>query len=112
MIKIHIPETVKIAGCVYSVDREEKSFVNGSNVVDGTHSFFEQKIKVVREGTEEYQSVVFLHELMHGIIENYCPNIVSAADEEKLVEQISKGLFQVVTDNPEIFKEVKSVEHS
>ena len=112
MIKIHIPETVKIAGCVYSVDREEKSFVNGSNVVDGTHSFFEQKIKVVREGTEDYQSVVFLHELMHGIIENYCPNIVSAVDEEKLVEQISKGLFQVVTDNPEIFKEVKSVEYS
>ena len=107
MIKIHIPKTVKIAGCVYSVEREDKSFVNGSTVVDGTHSFFEQKIKVVREGTEAYQSVVFLHELMHGIIENYCPNIVSAVDEEKLVEQISMGLFQVITDNPEIFKEVK-----
>jgi hypothetical protein len=44
---------------------------------------------------------------MHGIFENYCPNIVSAGDEEKLVEQISKGLFQVITDNPEIIKEVK-----
>lgn len=107
MIQIHIPDTVKIAGCVYSVEREDRSFVNGSNVVDGTYSFFDQKIKVVREGTEAYQSVVFLHELMHGIIENYCPSIVSAADEEKLVEQISKGLFQVITDNPEIIKEVK-----
>lgn len=108
MIQIHIPNTVKIAGCVYTVEREERAFVNGSNVVDGTHSFFEQKIKVVCEGTKDYQSVIFLHEVMHGIIENYCPNIVSVTDEEKLVEQISKGLFQVITDNPEIIKEVKS----
>lgn len=107
MIQIHIPDTVKIAGCVYTVEREDKAFVHGGSVVDGTYSVYDQKIRIAREGSEDYQSITFLHEVMHGIIENYCPNIVSVADEEKLVEQISKGLFQVITDNPEIIKEVK-----
>ena len=47
--------------------------------------------------------MVFLHEMIHGVFAAYCDRTISAANEEKLVEQISKGIYQVIIDNPEIF---------
>lgn len=91
---------MKIAGYDYSVERPEESFVNGDDACDGLHVENEQIIKVAKTGNAAYQNTVFIHEICHAIIGNYCNNL----QDEGFVEQFSKGLYQVIIDNPEIFR--------
>jgi hypothetical protein len=100
---INIPSTVKIAGVTYNVKREEKPFIGNNAIVDGTFDYVEQELRIARTGSETYQQIVFLHEVLHGLIESYCSNLLSFETEEKLVEQLSKGLFQFIADNPGVF---------
>ena len=100
-----IPEKIKISGYNHSVKRTEKSFVSDDTVCDGLYDFYKQEIIVSKEGNTAYQETVFLHELTHGIIRNYCDGIMSDYDEERFTEQFAKGLYQVINDNPDVFKE-------
>lgn len=100
---ISIPDAVKIAGVTYKVKREEKPFIGNNAIVDGTFDYVEQELRIARTGSETYQQIVFLHEVLHGLIESYCSNLLSFETEEKLVEQLSKGLFQFIADNPGVF---------
>lgn len=94
-----IPEKIKIGGFAYDVERPEQPFVSDGAALDGEHDFAEKKIRVAQRGCSEYQEVVFLHEVCHGIIECYAPG----HQNEGLVEQFSKGLYQVLIDNPGVF---------
>ena len=96
-----IPDKVKVAGYTYNIERPAEAFPDGTVVCDGIHWFNEQIIRVARTGNEQYQSTIFIHELVHAIIASYCG--VDNQDEQ-FVEQLAKGLYQVITDNPEIFK--------
>ena len=98
-----IPAKIKVAGYDYKVIRCDEAFALDAQVCDGAHNFSKQEIKVAKTGTEVYQNTVFLHELVHAIISSYCSNI-SEEINEQFTEQFSKGLYQVITDNPEIFK--------
>lgn len=97
---MNIPDKVKVAGYIYNVERPESSFLEDGSALDGVHRAADQVIKVVQSGTDDYQNTVFLHELLHAIIYAYTPD----AQDEEFVEQVSKGLYQVIKDNPEIFK--------
>ncbi|MBQ8298166.1 MAG: hypothetical protein IJX77_10340 [Ruminococcus sp.] len=100
---MNIPEKVKIAGYEYTVERPTEPFLVDNDACDGVHIFTQQKIKVAQTGNEAYQNTVFIHELVHGIIMSYCKGCDNY-DEEKFTEQFSKGIYQVITDNPEIFR--------
>lgn len=95
-----IPKTIKIGGFNYYVERPDGAFVSDGMALDGEHNFAEETIKVSTNGCGDYQDLVFLHEVCHAIIEHY----VSRKQDEEFVEQFSKGLYQVLTDNAEIFK--------
>lgn len=95
-----IPNKVKIGGYTYSVEREDAPYVIDDVIAHGSHNYPNLQIKVGSFGTLEYQESVFLHELIHGIIAVYCAN----RQDEEFVEQLSKGLYQVIVDNPKIFK--------
>ncbi len=99
-----IPEKIKIGGFVYDIERPEQPFVSDSEALDGEHDFAEKKIRVAQRGCSEYQDVVFLHEVCHGIIECYAPEY----QKEEFVEQFSKGLYQVLIDNPDVFDSAPS----
>lgn len=99
---MNIPNKIKVAGYEYTIERPSEPFASGTQVCDGIHKFSEQIIKIARAGNEVYQNTVFLHELVHAIISSYCSNI-SEEINEQFTEQFSKGLYQVITDNPEIF---------
>lgn len=99
-----IPEKIKISGYNYTVERPQESFVDGLSVCDGIHDINNLLIKVARRGCPDYQNTVFLHEVVHGIIHNYCSGILSDYDEERFTEQFAKGLYQVLSDNPDIFR--------
>lgn len=101
---MNIPETVKIAGYRYTVERPNTALItSGIQIADGQHDGGEHKIIVVREGNEAYQNTVFLHELVHGIISSYCRALIGDRDEEDFVRHFAVGLYQVIVDNPEIF---------
>ena len=97
-----IPNKVKVGGYVYDVLRPRDTFINNGVECDGLHDFSRATIKVTESGILDYQKTVFLHELIHAIIEVYCPD-VSDEVNETLAQQLSKGLYQVIEDNPEIF---------
>ena len=100
-----ISTTIRIAGYDYKVIRPESPFVSGDKPCDGSFNFSEQEIKVSRSGNINYQQTVFLHELTHALIEHYCSGaFYNIDDEEQFVEHFSKGLYQLITENPEIFK--------
>lgn len=96
-----ITDKVKVGGFVYDVKREKGSFV-GSNgqALDGEYSFSNKTITIGGNGCDAYREVVFLHEVVHAIIEHY---VSPAEHDEQFVEQFSKGLYQVIQDNAEIF---------
>lgn len=100
---MNIPSKVKVAGYDYLVERPPSTFLDGAQAVDGLHNAGSQCIKVARIGTDDYQNTVFLHELLHAIIYAFTPD----EQDEKFVEQVSKGLYQVIKDNPEIFSDSK-----
>jgi hypothetical protein len=94
-----IPKTIKIGGFNYHIERPDGAFVSSDGVaLDGEHNFSEKTIKVGTNGCGDYQDLVFLHEICHAIIEYY----VSRKQDEEFVEQFSKGLYQVLVDNPEL----------
>lgn len=97
-----IPDKIKIAGFIYDVEKKDSSFVSESGAaLDGEHSIRDKRITVAMEGCREYQELVFLHEVCHAIIEAY---VSPFEHEESFVEQFSKGLYQVLHDNPDIIK--------
>lgn len=105
---MNIPKKVKVGGFTYDVIRPNAPFPNGDSVCDGLHVFAEQQIMVSDTGSPNYQYLVFLHELIHAIIGNYCGEMDSAT-EERFTEAFAKGLYQVIVDNPEIFADEKTI---
>lgn len=95
-----ISDNVKIGGFVYDIDRPPDAFPSqDGRLLDGEHCFCDKKIKVAHRGCTEYQQMVLLHEICHAIIDCY----TSEEQNEAFVEQFSKGLYQVIIDNPDIF---------
>jgi hypothetical protein len=98
-----IPDKIKIAGYTYEVDRPDNAFPVDDMVCDGVHDFNEQTISVAKTGNTAHQQTVFMHEVVHGIIECFCRGVISHDIEEAFTEQFSKGLYQVIKDNPTMF---------
>lgn len=95
-----IPEKVKVGPLDYSVEIVPGTFLNGTTAVDGTHNCMDTVIKVANVGNEDYKNTVFMHELLHAIDYVYCGDIFS----ENQIEQLSKGIYQVIKDHPDMFK--------
>lgn len=100
---MNIPKTVKIGGYDYVVERVKGPFPSGDIVCVGAHTASQTLIRVSDDGNQSYQETTFLHELCHGIVYVYCGE---RDYEEEFVTQFAKGLYQVIKDNPNIFKEI------
>lgn len=98
-----IPRTVRIGGYTYSIERPAESFVSAGSVCDGDCVFMEQRIRVASVGNSQYQQTVFLHEVAHAIIEHFCFGILSCDEEERFVEEFSKGLYAFISENQSVF---------
>lgn len=94
-----IPKTIKVAGKEYIVERPEQSFVDAAEACDGIHMYASEIIKVAKRGTEHYQNTVFLHEVLHAIDYTYCGGVL----DEKTIESLAVGLYQVIKDHPNVF---------
>lgn len=92
-----IPKKIRIGGIEYEIKYEPNLRI-GNNVCYGVISYDDSTISLSStDGTgHQYRSITLLHEILHGIIHHACAEI---ADEEKVVEIVAKGLYQVLQDN-------------
>ena len=98
-----IPDKVRLNGVDYKVLWVE-GLNNGSNLLDGFIDFNQSTISM-NTSTQEHQQqcITFLHEICHGILNDYnCsekPENVIPKDEETLVELFARGFYQFLQDN-------------
>ena len=100
---MNIPEKVIISGMEYEVIMTDKPLFCGNNRAYGHIDFENRKITIdntLRDEQGHMQTLI--HEIIHGIV--YDRDIsFSQDDEETIVDQLAKGLYQVLKDNTELF---------
>ena len=98
-----IPQYVRIGLRDYEV-----RFVDGrrdekGDLLDGQIDFSNRIIYLDQNIIyEDEKFITFLHEVVHGIFHNYCNSKWN--NNEDLVECVAEGIFQLVKDNPNLFK--------
>ena len=88
-----IPEKVKIGGIVYDIKFQQLPCENDHNV-DGQIIYDKQEIRIKPGKPENYEAVLFLHEVIHGIFDYCC-----LKQDERQVDLLAKVLYQVIKDN-------------
>lgn len=91
---MNLPKKLKIGGIVYSV--EQKKDIDDGECAGKIHT--DKQLIELSEGTPDYMKVTLIHEILHAI-----NNEVKETD----VEFYAQALYQVIKENPELFKEVK-----
>lgn len=96
-----IKDKIKIGAMTYDVIKTHEVIVLDNQVCNGVIDHEDLVIKISTDRSEQRQEETFIHELLHGIIRER--NLI-LEDEEMIVEEISKGLYQVIKENKEIFR--------
>ena len=60
----------------------------------------DDRIEISISHSLDTQKCTLVHEILHGIDEMYKLGL-----KESQVEQLAKGLYQMIKDNPDMFKE-------
>jgi hypothetical protein len=93
-----IPETIKVAGHDYKVFFDDKFLAKEHQF--GQCDFVTQKIRLAKHAYKEPRAKsdiirTLYHEILHAIDGHYN----NYALPEKVVDRLSNGLYQVLTDN-------------
>ena len=96
-----IKDKIKIGSMEYEVKKTDKPILLDNQVCNGIIDYENLFIEINKNRATQKQEETFIHEILHGIINDR--NLI-LEDEEMIVEEISKGIYQVIIDNPEIFK--------
>ena len=101
---MNIPDKIIISGMEYEVIlTDEPIFMD--NLRAYGHIDFENKKILIDKNIRDKQGHIqtLIHEIIHGIVYDRELNLRSDG-EETIVDQLSKGLYQVIKDNPDMFK--------
>lgn len=94
-----IPSKIKVAGFTYKVKRVKE--IPGTPRIVGQADHDSVEISVVtlnKDGKKKSKEAIekcFIHEIFHCLNSNYNNNALN----EKTIERLSHGLYQVLTDN-------------
>jgi len=101
-----IPKKVRIGGIDYKVIFKDNPLSDGGKSCYGLFDSEGCKIELNSDVgfPHERMCLTFLHEILHGVMFNTGEEF---EDEEKLVRVLSRGLYQVIQDNPRIFESKK-----
>lgn len=102
-----IPESIRIGGTEYAV-KYVPNLRNGNYIAYGHIDYENSAIELSdTDGTEHQKRCkILLHEILHGILEAASFNI-DEETEEKVVDVLSKGLYQVLQDNGKRLFDIK-----
>ncbi len=97
-----IPNKLRIGSCDYRVLLTEDNLVLDGKQCHATINYHTHEIEICTKFRDKQLSEIsLLHELFHGII---AERNIEVENEESIVEELARGLHQVIRDNPEIFK--------
>ena len=100
---MNIPNTVKIDGMEYEVIKTDETLTNDNMVCRGIIEYEHRKIKLNTLCQDEQgMRRTLLHEIIHGIVRER--HFDFKAEEEMVVDELAKGFYNLVNDNPEMFK--------
>ena len=106
---MNIPSKVKIDGMDYKVIRTDEILTLDNRVCCGLIDYKMHWIKINNsEQDEQAQKQTLLHEIVHGIMRER--NFDLQSEKEVFIDEMAKGFYQLIIDNPEMFKENEKVE--
>lgn len=91
-----LPKSIRVDGIDYAIE-QKPDLNNGSNVLYGEVSYSEAKITINTKIDEQLKELTLWHELVHIILNN--ADMYDERDNEKLVNAISTGVYQIIQDN-------------
>lgn len=91
---------VKIGYKEYEIVKKEE-VIELPNECYGKIDFDKEIIEIATKFNQNQQNQTFLHELIHGIFEKLDMNELK--NNEQVVNQLSKEIYEVILDNPHIF---------
>lgn len=97
---MEIKDKIKIGPMEYEVKKIDEPILLDNQVCNGIIDYENLSILIYKNRAIQKQEETFIHEVLHGIINER--NLI-LEDEEMIVEELSKGLYQVIKDNKEIF---------
>jgi Zn-dependent peptidase ImmA (M78 family) len=100
-----IPKKVKIGWREFQINENEGKRDDNGSLLDGQISYEERTIYLNKDYGIEQEKVSLLHEIMHGIFNKQGHS--EWRTDENLVDAIAEGLYELINDNPELFKEDK-----
>lgn len=89
---------VKIGPITYDVDMSEPAPQDEESISTGRIIYYECKIRVGSDLPQQYQRLVLLHEIVHGIFMNAGKQ--PGEHGEELVNLIAHGLLDFLQENP------------
>jgi len=99
---MEVVQKVRIDGIDYEVIRSDEPIIFEGKTGYGRVDYEDKKIHVsIAEGTEASRHHVLYHEIIHAIIRERTLTYGNTV-EETFVDELAKGLFNVVQDNPEL----------
>lgn len=98
---MNIPESVKIGWRNYVIEQGEHRAGDNGGDLYGEISYERRKIFLYDKMDKDEQNVTLLHEIAHGILYNMGSVLRT---DENFITAFSENLYQVILDNPDIFK--------
>lgn len=96
-----IPDVIRIGSCFYDVEFVDKDLVCNHQECYALIDYNNHIIQISEKlGDYQQQEQSFLHEVLHGIVKDRALEI---EDEEFIVDELAKGLHQIILDNPYMF---------
>lgn len=93
-----LPKEVKISGMVYKVIPTKEPLIDGNIRAYGHVDFETREITIdVSLRDEQGHMQTLLHEILHAIV--YDRDIDLGENEEIIIDQLAKGLYQVLVEN-------------
>ncbi|HSH35762.1 hypothetical protein [Schnuerera sp.] len=102
---MNIPDKIRISGVEYkTIVSSEPIFLDNIRVYGQID--YDKKEITIDETLQDKQGQLqtFLHEIIHGIVHDRELDFKNDS-EETIVDQLAKGFYQIIKDNPELFKQ-------
>src|SRR5690606_2643513 len=95
-VNMTLPKTFLIGNIPYEVQGRDGYIEEDGTLLWGRIKYDKQLIEVSNELKKDLKSKVLLHELVHGILENYG---MAKHNKEDFVDRLSTALFDFITHN-------------
>ena len=99
---MNIPDKVKIGWREYAIEQGEHRSGDKGGDLYGEIEYLKQTIYLYDKQSDDNKKVTMLHEIIRGIF--YISGHEKWRENEELIDTIAENLYQIIKDNPDIFK--------